>query len=29
MTMFMWMWNVAALLLIAWDYTQATLTRSA
>lgn len=29
MTMFMWMWNAAALLLIAWDYTQATLTRSA
>ncbi len=29
MTLFMWMWNVAALLLIAWDYTQATLTRIA
>jgi 4-hydroxybenzoate polyprenyltransferase len=29
MSLFMWMWNVAALLLIVWDYTQATLTRSA
>ncbi len=29
MTLFMWAWNVAALLLIVWDYTQATLTRSA
>lgn len=29
MTLFMWMWNVAALLLIVWDYTQGTLTRSA
>jgi len=29
MTLFMWMWNAAALLLIVWDYTQGTLTRSA
>jgi 4-hydroxybenzoate polyprenyltransferase len=29
MTLFMWMWNAAALLLIAWDYTQGTLTRGA
>jgi lycopene elongase/hydratase (flavuxanthin-forming) len=29
MTLFMWMWNAAALLLIVWDYTQTTLTRSA
>ena len=29
MTLFMWMWNVTALLLIVWDYTQGTLTRSA
>ena len=29
MTLFMWIWNVAALLLIAWDYTQGTLSRSA
>jgi 4-hydroxybenzoate polyprenyltransferase len=29
MTLFMWMWNAAALLLIVWDYTQSTLTRSA
>lgn len=27
MTLFMWMWNAAALLLIAWDYTQGTLTQ--
>ena len=27
MTLFMWMWNAAALLLIAWDYMQETLTR--
>jgi 4-hydroxybenzoate polyprenyltransferase len=29
MTLFMWMWNAAALLLIVWDYTLGTLTRSA
>ena len=29
MTLFMWMWNAAALLLIVWDYMQGTLTRSA
>jgi 4-hydroxybenzoate polyprenyltransferase len=29
MMVFMWIWNVAALLLIVWDYMQATLTRSA
>ena len=29
MILFMWMWNAAAVLLILWDYTQATLTRSA
>jgi 4-hydroxybenzoate polyprenyltransferase len=29
MTVFMWMWNAAALLLIVWDYMQRTLTRSA
>ena len=29
MTVFMWMWNAAALLLIFWDYTQVTLTRGA
>jgi len=29
MTLFMWMWNAAALLLIVWDYVQGTLIRSA
>jgi 4-hydroxybenzoate polyprenyltransferase len=29
MTLFMWMWNAAALLLIVWDYLQGTLIRSA
>jgi 4-hydroxybenzoate polyprenyltransferase len=29
MTLFMWMWNAAAVLLIVWDYMQGTLTRSA
>src|SRR6266481_1922130 len=29
MTLFMWIWNAAALLLIVWDYTQGTLPRSA
>jgi 4-hydroxybenzoate polyprenyltransferase len=29
MTLFMWIWNAAALLLIVWDYMQGTLTRSA
>jgi 4-hydroxybenzoate polyprenyltransferase len=29
MTLFMWLWNVAALLLMVWDYTQGTLTRTA
>jgi 4-hydroxybenzoate polyprenyltransferase len=29
MTLFMWIWNAAALSLIVWDYMQATLTRSA
>jgi len=29
MTLFMWMWNAAALLLIVWDYTQSTLTQGA
>src|SRR5258706_8353470 len=29
MTLFMWMWNVAAVLLIVWDYMQGKLTRSA
>ena len=29
MTLFMWMWNAAAVLLIIWDYVQGTLTRSA
>jgi len=27
MTLFMWMWNAAALLLIVWDFMQGTLTR--
>lgn len=29
MTLFMWMWNVAAVLLIAWDYLHGSLARSA
>jgi lycopene elongase/hydratase (flavuxanthin-forming) len=29
MTLFMWLWNAAALLLIVWDYMQGTLTSSA
>src|SRR5258708_15954272 len=29
MTLFIWMWNAAALLLIVWDYMQGTLTRRA
>ena len=29
MTLFMWMWNATALLLIVWDYRQGALTRSA
>ena len=29
MSLFMWMWNAAALLLIVWDYMQGTLTRNA
>jgi 4-hydroxybenzoate polyprenyltransferase len=29
MTLFMWMWNAAALLLIVWDFTRGTFTRDA
>jgi hypothetical protein len=29
MTLFMWIWNAAAVLLIVWDYMQGTLTWNA